>query len=474
MKEFKFVLLNKNFFCLVILFVFLRMMVPQASADQTPVQESSGSELVFNKDDRIIVLAPHPDDEILGCAGILQKAQERNIPIQIVFLTYGDANEWAFLIDRKHPVVVPRAVESMGLVRSNEAIKAAGYLGLRPQQVIFLGYPDFGTLNIWYQHWNDRHRYHSLLTKVDAVPYPNAFRFGAAYKGEEVLRDLETILRDFKPTKIFVSHPADHNGDHNAFYLFMRVALWDLQDLINPEIYPYLVHFVPWAKKKGYYPLEEMEPPARLKEKIAWKIDSLSEEEVLRKREALKQHATQYRSSQKYLESFVRADELFGEFPILKISEDATIHELAIKQEDNDGYPAKEVLTEEERNLFVGLEEQTLSLEGANLNFHFKLSRPLGKTVGLSLCIFGYKENYSFERMPKLRIKIGAIFHQIFDQNKKIPGQGIKIKRKLKQITISIPMDLLGNPDKILTSAHTYLGSLLSDYPVWRVVEILP
>ena len=133
-------------------------------------------------------LAPHPDDEVLGAAGVIQQAVAMKLPIKIVFLTYGDSNQWSFLLYRKHPVVFPGAVENMGFVRHDEAINASGILGVAPQNLIFLGYPDFGTLNIWYYHWNQRPAYRSLMTRVTAVPYKSAYRFGARIRGKKSSR----------------------------------------------------------------------------------------------------------------------------------------------------------------------------------------------------------------------------------------------------------------------------------------------
>src|SRR5207249_4582671 len=72
------------------------------------------AELRLGRDDRILVLAPHPDDEALACGGLVQRARKMRLPVHVVFLTYGDSNEWSFAVYRKHPVVVPRAVRAMG------------------------------------------------------------------------------------------------------------------------------------------------------------------------------------------------------------------------------------------------------------------------------------------------------------------------------------------------------------------------
>ena len=91
----------------------------------------------------------------------------------------------------------PPAVENMGIIRHDEAINASLVLGVKPFNLIFLGYPDFGTLNMWYYHWNERPAYRSIMTRVVSVPYKSAYRYGAPYKGEEIVQDLRSILRNF-------------------------------------------------------------------------------------------------------------------------------------------------------------------------------------------------------------------------------------------------------------------------------------
>lgn len=201
--------------------------------------------------DRLLVLAPHPDDEVLSSGGLIQHALQRQLPVHVAFLTYGDNNQWAFLLYRKHPVLQPAAVRDMGLVRHEEALAAARALGLAPEALTFLGYPDFRTLAIWARHWDRRPPASSMLTRVTAVPYTNALSPGAPYQGESVLADLKTVLRSFRPTRIMVSHPADHNPDHRALYLFTRVALWDLERELPAERWVYLIHSPRWPSLRG-------------------------------------------------------------------------------------------------------------------------------------------------------------------------------------------------------------------------------
>ena len=105
-------------------------------------------QVALSSTDRVLVLAPHPDDEVIATGGIIQQALKEKLPVHVVFYTYGDNNEWAFTVYRGHPVFMPRAMRGMGLVRHGEALKADAVLGLAPADLTFLGYPDFGTLII--------------------------------------------------------------------------------------------------------------------------------------------------------------------------------------------------------------------------------------------------------------------------------------------------------------------------------------
>jgi len=363
----------------------------------------------------------------------------------------------------------------MGLVRHNEAIEANKVLGLPSEQLVFLGYPNFGTLNIWYNHWNERPPFKSMLTKVKAVPYKNAFRPGALYKGEEVLRDLTAILSEFRPTKIFLSHPADHNVDHRALYLFTNIAVWDLEMESTVKLYPFLVHYKSWPQPRGHHPQEKLLPPDLYKREILWEISVLNSDEVIRKENALKKHHSQFETAASYLDAFIRENELFGDFVKIKIDETiSSSHSFSSRKAEFVSPP--EELIDEERASFVGIEEHSISMENGNFIFSLRLSRRLAKEVGLSVYLFGYRQGVPFAKMPKIHVRFGAFLHAVYDQNKRIVlrNSGIRVTRQGRQITISIPLQLLGNPERILTSANTYFGNIPLDWVSWRIIEISP
>jgi LmbE family N-acetylglucosaminyl deacetylase len=443
-----------------------------ALPQEMPLESPMSTTVMFDSQDRILVLAPHPDDEVLGNGGIIQKAAQMKLPLRIVFLTYGDSNEWSFLVYRKHPVLLPKAVRGMGLVRYKEALEAAKILGVSPGELTFLGYPDFRTLEIWCSHWGDRPPAESMLTHVKTVPYPNAFRPGAPYKGEEITDDLKAIIREFRPTKIFVSHPADHNSDHKSMYLFLRVVLWDLEGEIAPVIYPYLVHYGHWPTPRGYHPDDKLTPPQLFEQRTQWQSHDLNPIEIERKHDALEKHRSQYEVNKRYLLSFVRSNEIFGDLPEVPLSSSAPAIQLSPGYDNFEAEPPEQLL-DEERPAFIGIQQRSVRLENGRLVLSIRLSRPLGKQVGASVYVFGYRKDRSFQQMPKLQVKFGELEYEIYDQDRILPRDIVRVGRRGGEIAIEIPLELLGNPERILTSAHTYLLGLVPlDWVSWRVLRI--
>jgi len=455
-----------------IMLAFLILLVWMQSFLQEPaVAGEQPATIAFTPGDRVMILAPHPDDEVLACGGVIQHCVATGIPVRVVFLTYGDDNELSFMAYRRHPVLSTKSVLKMGLVRRDEAITAARTLGLNQTNLVFLGYPDFGTLRIWYAHWGSEPPLRGFLTAAKAVPYKSAFRPGSAFKGEEILKDLSAIIRDFKPTRIFVSHPADHNPDHQALYLFTRIALWNLETELKPEIYPYLVHFRNWPKQKDDDPEFYLSPPPSLSDDIEWQNVLLQHKQVERKIEALEAHKSQCKYASRFLHSFARPNELFGDFASLpppgpQIEAGGNIHE------SHSSVMPPDELNEEERSEFVGIQARHMEVEGSDLLTTMDFTRPMGRTVGATLYVSGYRTNRPFGRMPKVRIRIGETSVSTFDQKTRLPEDSVSVSRSAGRITVRIPLDTLGNPEQIITSVQTYIGPVPLDWAPWRTLKI--
>ena len=74
--------------------------------------------------------------------------------------------------------------------------------------------------------------------------------------------------------------------------------------------------------------------------------------------------------------------------------------------------------------------------------------------------------------MPKIRVSLGVLSYTVYDQAKRIDQSSVVVKRTSNEILINVPLRLLGNPDRVLTSARTYLGNVPLDNASWMAVEL--
>lgn len=83
----------------------------------------------------LIVIAPHPDDEALGCGGLLAWASQCDLLRHVVFLTSGEHSH-------------PGTTHDLAAIRRAEATIAATYLGMTATHLSFMGLPDGGLLSL--------------------------------------------------------------------------------------------------------------------------------------------------------------------------------------------------------------------------------------------------------------------------------------------------------------------------------------
>ncbi|TNC15761.1 PIG-L family deacetylase [Methylobacterium terricola] len=81
----------------------------------------------------IVVVAPHPDDESLGCGGLIAEARALGVPLRLVVVSDGVGS---------HPNSPSHPPERLRTLRESETLAAAAHLGLAAEHVSFLGLPD--------------------------------------------------------------------------------------------------------------------------------------------------------------------------------------------------------------------------------------------------------------------------------------------------------------------------------------------
>ncbi|AVX19835.1 N-acetylglucosaminyl deacetylase, LmbE family [Carboxydocella sporoproducens DSM 16521] len=265
--------------------------------------------LQLNPNQRLLVIAPHPDDEVLATGGLLAMAHAQGLPVKVIVVTMGDSFKLA--CEHSSGKIEPTAADffRLGLQRWQESRQGLTRLGLKPdQQAVYLGFPDGGLRFLWEQSWQKPRL--SGGVRTDKVPYPQARQPGLSYTGENLLQSLQAEIRAFQPTDIFYPTPADEHPDHWAVGTFTEIALQELQ--LPVRRHTYLVHHVAWPALWAAEPNREAEPPPRLVgPEFNWERLKLNNEAKTAKDQALAAHHSQLAVMEPYLKGFLRASEIF-------------------------------------------------------------------------------------------------------------------------------------------------------------------
>ncbi len=126
----------------------------------------------------LLVVAPHPDDEVLGCAGLMKKVKNNGGKVYVLFLTNGTTHEFS-----KNGVTTQQE-------REKEINAVSTLLQIDGWKIAFPG-----------------DKYHLSL---DTVPQKEIIH--QIEKGSTI--SLETI----QPTMIATTYKSDYNQDHRACF----------------------------------------------------------------------------------------------------------------------------------------------------------------------------------------------------------------------------------------------------------------
>jgi LmbE family N-acetylglucosaminyl deacetylase len=266
----------------------------------------------LTSEDRILVIAPHPDDEAVCCAGTIAKARAAGAYVAIVWLTMGDAFELdAYLLEKTFRPG-PKGFRKLGARRFKEAQAAAEVLGVPADALFLLGYPDRGLAALLVDHYAKP--YQSPYTQMSSVWYLSVLSPGASYEGRNLERDLIAVLKKTRPTFVLAPSPADVHSDHRAAgELAIRVLR--RRGELNRARY-WVVHAGSrWPAPRGLHIQKTLPPPPQL-QGMRWQTVDLIREHRELKLRALYAHATQLEITPLFLTSFVRKNELFARRPL--------------------------------------------------------------------------------------------------------------------------------------------------------------
>ena len=424
----------------------------------------------FTKEDRVLILAPHPDDEDIGCGGVIQRALSSGAQVKVTYLTCGDNNIFSivfynkFLFPLRLLFLRNKDFVSLGRQRVLEAKAAMKILGMKESDLIFLGYPDHGTDMMFIANWNHEKPYKSSFSGRSNVPYEEIPGYNKGFTADNVIEDVKSVILSYKPTKIFVSSSSDVNGDHWAYYLYMMVSLIDLEKKIpTPKIYPYLVHAYGWPRPSNYHPSLVLEPPEKFfgdsLSLVGWRQLKLTEEEIDKKHKAMLAYDTQVRISGSYLMSFVRQNELFGDFPYMTLKKQHS-SELA-------GKPAGQIFTSDMQWIGYAVVDDSLWIK-------VKKPKELKNRLFLWFGIFGYRKDTPFAKMPNVIVETKYNHFKIYDSipENYIDPKGTSLDFYPEWVIFKIPLSVLGNPEGLLLAFETPSKYLPVGCTAFRVITI--
>lgn len=263
---------------------------------------------------RLLVIAPHPDDETLGAGGLMQRVGVAGGQVRIVYLTDGDGfPEGVKVHDRiTHPTAAD--YRGYGELRKHEAEQAIASLALGPHELTFLGFPDGGLSGLMTKYWSSRRPpFQSPYTRQHRPAASEAVTGDPHYRGEDLTQELARVFGAFRPTMIVVPRKEDQHPDHCAASYFTDDAVADVtrvEPMFHVDIVNYLVHYDDWTWVNNS---ETLAAPEGLDGGASgWIGWPLSTQEREHKHAALMRYESQMHVMSWFLHTFARANELFS------------------------------------------------------------------------------------------------------------------------------------------------------------------
>ncbi|MGD8814862.1 MAG: PIG-L deacetylase family protein [Anaerolineales bacterium] len=147
---------------------------------------------------RLLVVAAHPDDEVLGCGGTLAKAIHQGAQVAVMFLGEGISARFP-IGEYDSPDFTEQTAQRM-----REAERALGILGIK--QVRYA---------------------QRLCTQFDTYPLLS------------IVKEIEEELESFRPTMLFTHNPSEVNIDHRITFEAVEVACRPTRDFVPHAIYTF-------------------------------------------------------------------------------------------------------------------------------------------------------------------------------------------------------------------------------------------
>lgn len=173
------------------------------------------------KKQTLLVIAPHPDDEVLGCGGLIKKIKDEGGKVFVLFMTNGTTQDYS------------KTGISTSQERLDEIERVSKYLGYDDYDIAFTG-----------------DKYHLKLDQIPQLEIISAIE-----------NSKKISLNKIQPTIVACPQPDDYNQDHRACaqaliaasrpapnifkpltptvisYEFTATSLWSIDNPKKPNIF---------------------------------------------------------------------------------------------------------------------------------------------------------------------------------------------------------------------------------------------
>ena len=304
-----------------------------------PAHAAPPRPLEVGRGERLLVIAPHPDDETIAAGGLIQRVRALGGEVRIVLVTAGDGFIEAVAHETGSPQPRPAAFVAYGELRLREARAVVRALAPDHVRLEILGFPDGGLDGLLEAHWWRSQPERSRFTGATDPPYAQALEPDVPYDGDDLRRELERIIAETRPTIVVLPDPLDRHPDHRASGLFTLLAVRDWAEKRPkhdwPQLLAYLVHWPGWppgwdAALPICHPDQGLDLPKTFKRHGRRVVLPLTAAEAATKQAAMQRYVTQQEAMGSVLAGFVRCTEPFTELDVKETERVAELIEKGI------------------------------------------------------------------------------------------------------------------------------------------------
>ncbi|HOJ10932.1 MAG TPA: PIG-L family deacetylase [Clostridiales bacterium] len=414
---------------------------------------------------RLLVVAPHCDDETLGCGNLISKTIESGGTVKVVLLTNGDGHTSAVALN--YLTVKPNAKNyiSSAYLRQDETERAMKRAGVDRENIIYLGYPDGGLYHMWGENWDENNLYVSRFTKCSHSPYSNSYKSDAPYCGKSIADDLESIVMTYNPSIIAFPHPNDRHPDHFAAYCLVRYVL--AKNNMTPDQYLYLVHRGKWPSPFGQFSKLFLVPPKKLVDiGTKWVSSPMSDIEQKQKADMLSEYKSQMNVNSPFLKAFIRQNELFGIYPDLEYDFSMRDGPKILLLED----PVSDKI-KQNASKSADIKNVYLSTDSSNMHLFLDTVESARRNINYYIDMYFFSSDGKTFRINMTVNYLKTIDLQTDTSENIASIDGLRLMPDSEMLHIKIPYSGIPDFDSILIGASTSSASNGIDRTAWRLVK---